>query len=454
MDVIKDILENEELYLKEYFSIESEVDYMNDLLSIYTLENASLAYQNVELLFSTENLRDKISFHKSRLLILFKQCISELIRIVIEFFTVGTTQKKVMLMIYKQISAAMKSLDKTFQNRITRDGYYKFEDHPVEIRSTESTLCMPTILLSLIGSVLNLNLEQILRKNRETLFIKYSKIPLGVFSTANTSNRMSSSTKIFDALVKLGGVHAKVAVILQMFSKGFIPTFTDKVLNRVIVKGNGGQGTDPATLTVSYDKFKDLIKENNPSELAVYYRGLADCLGIDDITNTEYDFNTFTLWDIHAGLIEDRFMKVFKIDRIGSMKSTADEILEGVEDAINDILKEGEEIIIDSSDMYKGFCKTLPEYSKALASLFKTLDYKKEMEKIRKDLDDVNKKINSLDGDLFEELDGEINLMKYITAVTYQYNVSKTILYKYIKIAIKYIDNGITDLKKVEASLA
>ena len=76
------------------------------------------------------------------------------------------------------------------------------------------------------------------------------------------------------------------------------------------------------------------------------------------------------------------------------------------------------------------------------------------MDRIRKDLDDVQKKINSINPDTFEAMEEDINIMKFITAVTYQYNIAKSILHRYIRTAIKSVDNGITDMKKVEASIA
>lgn len=445
---------NEESYLRDYFSIESEQEYAQSLLTYYSMEIATLAYNNVELAFSTESLRDKISFHKSRLIILFKQVINELIRMVIEFFSIGTTQKKIMLMISKQLEEAIKSLRNTLQHRLDNKGYYNFEDKSVEIRDTSDTILKPIVYLSLIGSVLNLDVSKmIVDQYNKFLNNRPVKLNWKFFDIPSSKNDTVEIDKIYNALTKLGGCYGKISVILQMFSPEFIPSFTTRYIEDGIstVAVETDIGSEPSNSTVSLEGFKSLLGEKNPDSLSNYYRKITTVLGLPDITDSKIKNEHVTLY--LSGLTEENFKNMFSTDSISTMKERA----ENISDSINDFLDEvqnPDEITIDSASTFQIYCKDLPNASKELAKLFKSIDYKKEMDRIRKDLDDVQKKINSINPDTFEAMEEDINIMKFITAVTYQYNIAKSILHRYIRTAIKSVDNGITDMKKVEASIA
>lgn len=445
---------NEESYLRDYFSIESEQEYAQSLLTYYSMETATLAYNNVELAFSAESLRDKISFHKSRLIILFKQVINELIRMVIEFFSIGTTQKKIMLMISKQLEEALKSLRNTLQHRLDSKGYYNFEDKSIEIRDTSDTILKPIVYLSLIGSVLNLDISKmIVDQYNKLLNNRPVKLNWRFFDIPSAKNDTVEIDKIYNALTKLGGCYGKISVILQMFSPEFIPSFTTRYIEDGIstTAAETDIGSEPSNSTVSLEGFKSLLGEKNPDSLSNYYRKITTVLGLPDITDSKIKSDHVTLY--LSGLTEENFKNMFSTDSITTMKERADNI----SDSINDFLEEvqnPDEITIDSASTFQIYCKDLPNASKELAKLFKSIDYKKEMDRIRKDLDDVQKKINSIDPDTFEAMEEDINIMKYITAVTYQYNIAKSILHRYIRTAIKSVDNGITDMKKVEASIA
>lgn len=445
---------NEELFLSEYFSIESEQEYAQSLLTYYSMETATLAYNNVELAFSAESLRDKISFHKSRILILFKQVINELIRMVIEFFSIGTTQKKIMLMISKQLEEALKSLRNTLQNRLDSKGYYNFEDKSVDIRDTSDTILKPIVYLSLIGSVLNLDISKmILDQYNKLLNGRPVKLNWRFFDIPSSKGDTTEIDKIYNALTKLGGCHGKIMVILQMFSSEFIPSFTTQYIeDGISTKAiDTDIGNEPSNATVSLDGFKTLLAEKNPDSLSSYYRKITTVLNLPDITDSKIKNDHVTLY--LSGLTEENFKNMFTLDSISSMKERADNISESINDFLDE-LKNPDEITIDSASNFQIYCKELPNAAKELAKLFKSIDYKKEMDRIRKDLDEVQKKINSIDPDTFELMEDEINIMKYITAVTYQYNIAKSILHRYIRSAIKSVDNGITDMKKVEASIA
>ena len=445
---------NEESYLRDYFSIESEQEYAQSLLTYYSMEIATLAYNNVELAFSTESLRDKISFHKSRLIILFKQVINELIRMVIEFFSIGTTQKKIMLMISKQLEEAIKSLRNTLQHRLDNKGYYNFEDKSVEIRDTSDTILKPIVYLSLIGSVLNLDVSKmIVDQYNKFLNNRPVKLNWKFCDIPSSKNDTVEIDKIYNALTKLGGCYGKISVILQMFSPEFIPSFTTRYIEDGIstVAVETDIGSEPSNSTVSLEGFKSLLGEKNPDSLSNYYRKITTVLGLPDITDSKIKNEHVTLY--LSGLTEENFKNMFSTDSISTMKERA----ENISDSINDFLDEvqnPDEITIDSASTFQIYCKDLPNASKELAKLFKSIDYKKEMDRIRKDLDDVQKKINSINPDTFEAMEEDINIMKFITAVTYQYNIAKSILHRYIRTAIKSVDNGITDMKKVEASIA
>lgn len=455
LEMFKDVEEtsmNEVEYLNELFAIESEEDFNESLRTYYLFEKGTLDYENVTLSFSAENLRDKISFHKSRIMILIKQLISKLIEMVIDFFSIGTTQKKIMLMISKQLDEALKSLNKTLSERLNTKGYFKFEDKNVEIRDTSETILKPVVYLLLIGSVLNLDVTKMIEAQQNRLLNnKNVNASWNTYRVAVNMGLTGDVDKIQSGLIKLGGAYGKIGVILQMFSDKFIPAFTETYLEDVIDTKNlaTNHGDDKATAMISLEGFKSVLS-GSPDKLSSYYHNLTKALGITDVTDSDIKTNHVIYYNLFQ---ESKFESIFSETTIAQMKETAEETLEGV-NSFFESHTDVDTITIDSSSTFFAYCKYVPQSSREMAKLFKSLDYKKEMEKIRKNLTEAQKKINSVNGDLFEVMEGEMNITKFITTVTYQYTTAKSILNKYLRIAIKAVDNGITDLKKVEAAIA
>lgn len=436
-------------YLQNYFSIEREIDKIKDEVCYHSINismyNYALISEDYNSVISTEAISDVISLHKSKILIFIKKCISELIKIILEFFGLTTNNKKIFLMMSKNFDKYRKSLVETFTERNERKGPYNFSEKPITIRNPYSSIYRPVQILSYLTLGITADIGSI---SELTTKNKISNLPELQFSQPGELEVLSKN------LANLYAVSIKAIYIIAMMISADVFLIDDSLKgyakfssidqNVIIDDPFVVTGIDSfKEVTLSDEKIKSFIENLLAKfglDMSAKDYSIKKILGI--IKESNVDTNSLSIID--SWYREDKSELFKNMNEVGASL---------IQDTLED-LKDIDEIDIESPEMFELICINGLISSKKLADIYKNIDVSKELDKMKKALDKVNKYVGTLDDLQLSVLNSIYNINKYITATTYMYNICKSNLNKFIKEMIRLVDNGLTDIKKLEATIA
>lgn len=475
--------DDSEEYLQELFDIESQID---ELMEYRQYQKLNMIECNVDYLdlikhhSSGESLKDVITFNKSRIIIMIKQFIADLIQMIMEFFQIGFVQKKILLKIHKQIKQYRLDLIKRFTERLETKGYYDFSDKPIEVYDPVRTLFRPIEAMISVGVVLNLNLKPTINYVQRNYSNNGLAGPNGMFREGflhSNPKIKKDMEKVFDAMKDLMVVAAKAEFTNVSLSHPSILSIANEA-SEELKRSIPELGLNDIFFNerISIDRIKQLRKQypevdfpidfkkmtsltSAPQDLNVseFFSKIAATIGCKDYTDYDKGYDSgyifrkllsspgsspnkgsflFELFDTNNGLRD-------------KIKEESDQCLEMAED-IRDGLKDIDETDIDSTNAFEIYLFNL-QASEQLANSCKNLNFKKSLDEMKKIIDKAQKTIYAVDPDFLANLEEKYSITGAITAISYQYNISKTILNKFIKVAANMIDTGITDIKKVES---
>ena len=470
--------EDDIAYLETLFELESIEEDIVTYLHYQKMNSVSCTVDFLELMkehTSGESLKDVVTFNKSRIIIMIKQFISDLIQIIMEFFQIGFIQKKIMMKIFKQIKAYTKSLVSTFSERTRNKGAYDFSDKPIEIRNPNMSLMKPIAAMALIAVVVKANTSAIIAKVQKRYSNMGKNSPIGSKLRepflSSDPKRVRDMEKVFEALVSLAGVSAKSSLTSALLTDEGLTRLSEEVakdnngqlqeaflddseesISKFVSKVNNG-----AEVTTIPERLAALLNSNVAEEdMGLFYGKLASALNVTDYTDSskEYTANYSQIGILAGNSMIDKgssFFDLFNEGTLDALKDQAREAQERLDDIISS-LNDIETIELGTMSDFGIYLMQL-KCCESIAEHFKTVDYKKSMDVVKKELDKAQKTIYGTNVELLDYLENNIHITKYITTISYQYNTSKTILNRFIRATVSIIDNGITDIKKVEASI-
>lgn len=436
-------------YLQSLFSIEKEIDQIRDEITYHSINismyNYSLISEDYSTIFSTESIKDVISLHKNKILIFIKKCISELITIILEFFGLTTNNKKIFLMMGKTLDKYKKSLVKTFTDRNERKGPYNFSENPITLRNPYTLIQRSLSILSFLTLGVTADIDTI---GALTINNKSKTEPSLQFTTPAEVEAFYKNLSILYAVT----IKAFYITVVMMSAESFIIDsgfvglkYYSNIENNVIAKNPEIiQREDTFTATAKSDEgVKKFIEHllgafgvNMKSDANDTLKQIVEIIQGD--TNSNKEYTILDSW--------------YKDDKTEKFKNVIDASGSVIKETL-ETLRDASDFEVNSNEAFEAIINILTK-SKDLANLYKNINVSKELDKMKKALDKVNKYFGTLDELKLSAANDVYHMNSYIIVTTYMYNVAKSNLNKFIREMLRSIDSGLTEVKKLEATIA
>lgn len=489
VEEVKQYLENlskfeysEEEYIKDMIAMESEEDSYIDLKKTLNFEISCIEREMLDMygeMMSTESLKDRLTYQKSRLVMFLKSLLKELIKMILDFFSFGMSQKKIMLMLSKDIEKSIGYLIDRYSERIETKGIYDFEEKPISIRNTVNTILNPVVLLSIMSIVLKTDVSKLVETNMkgnvvdQELLNSNDRIALILKQNPNLSKEIED---LFGSIKTLVESVTKINLILSIMTlkKTFLVITDERKLgdnslvfytrelseqtkeNKIVTKEQVSNMNIGEKIIVSITGLNlALSGELSLEELnEVFYIPLCKILGVELPAD---DPSTFSKLNEYLRIFfeqtkQSKYIEAFEESNINNLKKVADVANDNLNENL-DTLTEYGEVDINSDESFMYHCIGAPKIAAGISRGFRNINIGKTFDEMKRAMDKASKKLTSSSSEALEILESIFNITKFIAVSTYLYQSTRSISNAYLRTSLKSIDNGLTDLKKVESYL-
>ncbi|MGL5314511.1 MAG: hypothetical protein ACRC92_14775 [Peptostreptococcaceae bacterium] len=366
--------------------------------------------------YSTEDLKDYITLNKDRLMIFIKKLISELIKVVLEFFGIQTTGKKLFMVLKKQLKDRLKSLKETLAKRNESGKVIDWDKFSVEIRDPFKSFFVPLDMLLM-------SMDYINKAGSDG----DAKLVIGkiVADTVNTINSPSSNGVTINGTSAQGILEDVLSVAINALISDCLISETGYNTLQTIYKA--------ASLQPNFDP-------NDPKFLSVAFH-----------TYSNNDASTKTI----VSMINQSnpFLTAQQVKSLSTLTSDVQKNMAERSSEIRDFFDDIETIELETADALTAYIKYYEQMEDQLTKA-SSVDIGKVLKDQKKKLDNARKLFNKLSDVEVNYFNERIGLFDIITNITSMFLEAKSNLLLLTKKATILADNALTDMLKVEAALS